>query len=274
MMHEQCGMAWGGGRTRRVLPVFSGLALVLCWLAVLCVQALAGELGWRVTGVRPHDRNAFTQGLILADGALYESTGLYGRSSLRKVDIATGRLLRQANLERDLFGEGLALWNRELYVLTWKNGRVLVFDMDTFQMKRVLPLDTQGWGLASTPQGLVVSDGSDTLVWRDPATMARLREVRVADNGRPVANLNELEWVEGFVFANVWHEDRIAVIDPATGRVVAWLNLAALRVRVGPLGSESVLNGMAYDPGAKRLYVTGKNWPKLFELQLEKPPKP
>lgn len=256
------------------LAVLLGGVLAFCWAVGPCGRAVAGEVGWRVTGERPHDRQAFTQGLVFDRGVLYESTGLYGRSSLRMLDRDTGRVLRRVDLSFRMFGEGMALWNGELYLLTWKSRQVLVFDRDTFEKKRVLPLDAEGWGLAATPRGLVSCDGTDTLVWRDPITMARLGEVKVADNGRPVDNLNELEWVEGFVFANVWHEDRIAVIDPATGRVAAWLNLAALAVRVGPLDPESVLNGMAYDPEARRLYVTGKNWPKIFELQLENLPKP
>jgi glutaminyl-peptide cyclotransferase len=256
------------------------LRLCLCagvhLISVLALASLvqARSVGYSVTAVLPHDPAAFTQGLLFSSGHLYESTGLNGRSTLRKVDPATGRVLARVDLAPDEFGEGLALWGGQLFQLTWRNNRVHVYDAATLERVRTLPLEGEGWGMAATPFGLATSDGSSVLTWRDPATMKALRRVAVTDQGRPVVRLNELEWVEGYLLANVWHEDRIAVITAATGAVAAWIDCAPLRARLGPLPPEADLNGVAWDPARKRLYVTGKLWPALFELTLEGLPKP
>lgn len=253
-------------------PLVAVLAVIL--LAAPPALAVTGQVGFAVTAVLPHDPAAFTQGLLINKGYFYESTGLNGRSSLRKVDPASGRVLRRVDLDRAYFGEGLTLWGNRLFQLTWVSHKVLLYDAKTFAPVGELPLETQGWGIASTPFGLVTSDGSNTLTWRDPATFKPVRSLAVMDGQRPVDRLNELEWVEGFIFANVWHEDRIAIISPVTGKVVAWMDCAALRARLGRLPEESDLNGIAWDPGKKRLYVTGKLWPAIFELSLEGLPKP
>jgi len=255
-------------RTARIATLLLGILLVLA------PGVHARSLGYSVSAVLPHDQAAFTQGLLFSGGYLYESTGLNGRSSLRKVEPATGKVLRQVELDREDFGEGLALWAGQLYQLTWRNAKVHVYDAASLERVRTLPLQGEGWGAAATPFGLVTSDGSARLTWRDPATMLPTRTLDISDAGRPVARLNELEWVEGFILANVWHEDRIAVISPATGQVVAWMDCATLRARLGPLGEDSVLNGIAWNPAAKKLYVTGKLWPAIFELSLEGMPKP
>jgi len=239
----------------------------LFWLAQ-APPCLADGLRYTVTNALPHDPAAFTQGLLLKDGLFYESTGLYGQSSLRRVDPAMGKVLARRDLAPDLFGEGLAYWKGKLYQLTWQSGVVLVYDAKTLAPAGTLPLETEGWGAASTPSGIVTSDGSDTLTWRDPATFKLVRTLHVTDHGRPVKLLNALAWVEGSVFANVWHDDRIAVIAPDTGRVTAWLDGARLRVLAGNPPGETDLNGIAWDPVRKRLYVTGKLWPKIFELSL------
>ena len=246
--------------------------LVLSLTFTTAVQA--GNVGYTVSAVLPHDPAAFTEGLLLKDGSFYESTGLNGQSSLRKVEPGTGRILARVNLDPSYFGEGLALWGGKLYQLTWRSRLVLVYDARTLAPLTTLPLETEGWGAASTPLGLVTSDGSDTLTWRDPETFRPTRAVQVTDAGRPVTLLNELEWVEGFVLANVWHDDRIAVISPGTGRVAAWLDCSRLRKGLGALPGESDLNGIAWDPARKKLYVTGKLWPNIFELTLEGLPKP
>jgi len=232
----------------------------------------AGNIRYKVTAVLPHDPEAFTQGLFYADGWLYESTGLYGHSTLRKVDPKTGRAVTVRDLDASRFGEGLALSNGRLYQLTWKAREVYVYDAATLEKVDTLRLDREGWGVASTPFGLVTSDGSNQLVWRDPGSFAPVRAVPVTDAGRPVTRLNELEWVDGFVLANVWHEDRIAVISPATGQVAAWIDCSALRARTQGLPEESDLNGIAWDPSHGVLYVTGKNWPNLYEITLERLP--
>jgi len=247
--------------------------LVLGVLLVLAPCVHARSVAYTVTAVLPHDQAAFTQGLLFSEGHLYESTGLNGRSSLRKLDAATGKVLRLVGLDREDFGEGLALWGGQLYQLTWRNSKVHVYDAASLERVRTLPLQGEGWGVAATPFGLVTSDGSARLAWRDPATMLPTRTLNVSDAGRPVVRLNELEWADGFILANVWHEDRIAVISPATGQVAAWIDCAPLRARLGPLAEDSDLNGIAWNPAAKKLYVTGKLWPAIFELSLEGLPK-
>jgi len=231
---------------------------------------LADGLRYTVTNVLPHDPAAFTQGLLWRDGLFYESTGLNGQSSLRRVEPATGSVLARADLAPALFGEGLAYWKEKFYQLTWQSGVVLVYDAKTLVRTGSLPLETEGWGAASTPSGIVTSNGSDTLIWRDPETFKPVRIVHVTDQGRPVKLLNALAWVDGSVFANVWHDDRIAVISPDTGHVTAWLDGAPLRVLAGNPPGETDLNGIAWDPVRKRLYVTGKLWPKIFELSLDR----
>ncbi|MBI4804405.1 MAG: glutaminyl-peptide cyclotransferase [Desulfovibrio sp.] len=250
------------------------MAVAACLAIFFATQAWARSVGYTVTRVLPHDPNAFSQGLILADGYFYESTGLNGHSSLRKVEPSTGRILARVDLDRADFGEGLALWNGTLFQLTWLSKKVFLYDAGTLTLKGTLPLETEGWGIASTPWGLVTSNGSNTLVWRDPLSFRPTRTLHVSDGSRPVDRLNELEWVEGFILANVWHEDRIAVISPASGKVAAWIDCSALRARLGPLPPDSDLNGIAWDAAAKKLYVTGKHWPALFELALEGLPKP
>ena len=232
------------------------------------------NLGYCVTGILPHDPGAFTQGLVVEGGFFYESTGLNGRSSLRKVESSTGRVLARVDLDRADFGEGLALWNGTLFQLTWLSKKVFLYDAGTLTLKGTLPLETEGWGIASTPWGLVTSNGTSTLAWRDPGSFRVARSLSVSDGTRAVDRLNELEWMDGFLLANVWHEDRIAIISPATGKVAAWIDCSALRSRLGPLPADSDLNGIAWDPVAKRLYVTGKLWPAIFELALEGLPQP
>lgn len=232
-------------------------------------RAWAGDVTFKVVATHPHDPAAFTQGLVLHGGHLYESTGLNGRSSLRRTDPRTGRVLDIRMLDPAHFGEGLALWSGRFYQLTWKSRQVLLYDAATLAPAGTLPLDGEGWGAAATPFGIVTSDGSDVLTWRDPATFKAVRKLPVTDGGRPVHRLNELEWLDGFVLANVWHEDRIALISPSTGKVAAWIDCSGLRARMAGLPPESDLNGTAWDPVARRLYVTGKLWPKTFELALE-----
>ena len=253
---------------------FLRAAALLALCVAIPLSAWARNLRYTVTGTFPHDPQAFTQGLFVSNGLFYESTGQYGHSSLRKVEPATGKVLAQVNLDKSEFGEGLALWNGQLFQLTWQSHRVLLYDAASLAPKGSLPLETEGWGIASTPFGLVTSDGSSVLTWRDPATFRPVRTLGVTEADRPVVRLNELEWVEGFIFANVWHEDRIAVISPATGRVAAWIDCAPLRARLGPLPEESDLNGIAWDLAKKKLYVTGKLWPAIFELALEALPNP
>jgi glutaminyl-peptide cyclotransferase len=227
----------------------------------------------RVVRSFPHDPEAFTQGLLLHKGKLYESTGLPGHSSLRRVDLATGRVDAKVDLEYPLFGEGLALVGNELYQITWQEGRALVWDLASFQKRREYRYRGEGWGLCYDGGRLIMSDGSDQLVFRDPQTFRETGRVSVRHDGRPLRLLNELECVgDGVVFANVWQEQALVRIDPATGHTTAWIDASGLLSPEEARGAD-VLNGIAYLPGAGRLLITGKYWPKVFEVELVPAPK-
>jgi glutaminyl-peptide cyclotransferase len=214
----------------------------------------------------PHDSTAFTQGLVWRGGRLYESTGRYGESTLRLVELETGRVLQRAELGQQYFAEGLAAVGDSLYQLTWKEGVAFIWDPATLRKISQVSYNGEGWGLTSDGQRLIVSDGSSYLSFVDPVTFQLDTTLRVTDAGRPVDQLNELEWVKGEVWANVWHTQRIARIDPRTGRVKGWLDFTPL---IPPVSDpEAVLNGIAYDPDADRLLVTGKLWPRLYEIRV------
>ncbi|MGQ0601198.1 MAG: glutaminyl-peptide cyclotransferase [Anaerolineales bacterium] len=216
----------------------------------------------------PHDAAAFTQGLQFVDGVLYEGTGLDGASSLRRVALETGEVLQQIDLDFEYFGEGVTVFDGRVYQLTWDTNVGFVYDVATFEQLQTFSSPTEGWGLTHDGQRLIMSDGTATLYTLDTATLAQAPLVTVADATGPIALLNELEYINGYVYANVWHTDRIAKIETASGRVVAWLDLAGLRP-AGTLASpQAVLNGIAYDAAKNRLFVTGKLWPTLFEIEL------
>ncbi len=223
---------------------------------------------YRVLQIYPHDPDAFTQGLVYTNSLLYESTGLYGRSSLRKVDLETGQVLQIRNLASSYFGEGIALYGQRILQLTWREHTALLYDRDSFSLLDTFSYPTEGWGLTYDGERLIMSDGSATLYFRDPSTFGQIGQVRVHDNGSPVNRLNELEYIEGEVYANVWLTDRIARIDPQSGRVTGWIDLEGLLGRAGAGLQADVLNGIAYDREAGRLFVTGKLWPYLFEIAL------
>ena len=248
--------------------IIKRLALLVVMLVLPALAVGAPVLPAVVKARLPHDPSAFTQGLLYRDGVFYESTGLYGRSSLRRVDPATGRVLARRELPRELFGEGLALIGGSLYQLTWREGRVLVADPADLSPRGELALPTEGWGACALDGRLVVSDGSEQLFFYDPKTMAALGAVTVTDDGRPVSRLNELETVAGRIWANVWGDNRIAVIDPATGRVAAWVDCSGLRPGTVAVDFENVLNGIAHDPATGRVWVTGKRWPELYEIAV------
>jgi glutaminyl-peptide cyclotransferase len=257
-------------------------ALRLKWLAACALAAVAvGAAAWaqlhgralpevagfKVVAVYPHDPNAFTQGLAIAGGQLYEGTGLYGQSTIRKVDLATGRVEKQRSINATYFGEGIAILGSHLYELTWQHGIGIVYDLATFNQQRTFQYAGEGWGLTQDGKLLILSDGSSKIRFLDPETFAVAREIDVRDHGQPVTKLNELEYVDGEIWSNVWYDDRIARISPASGEVLGWIDLAALYPK-SARGSEAVLNGIAYDAAAKRLFVTGKNWPQLYEIQI------
>jgi len=227
---------------------------------------------YSVVHIYPHDRAAFTEGLFFRDGYLYESTGMNGASSIRKVDLNSGRVLRQRDLPSAVFGEGIVDWNNELIGLTWKNQEGYVFDLDTFDFKKKFAYPGEGWGMTRSDKNLLMSDGTSTIRVLDPQTLRQTRAIAVTAQGQPVDQLNELEWVKGEIYANVWQTNRIARIDPKTGRVTAWIDLSGLLSRSDrDTAGADVLNGIAYDAKADRLFVTGKYWPNLFEIKLVTP---
>ena len=225
---------------------------------------------YRVVREYPHDPGAFTQGLVYdpVEDVLYEGTGIWGESSLRKVELATGRVLKIRRLPPQYFGEGIAVWDDHIVQLTWQSRTGFVYTKGTFELLRQFHYETEGWGLTYDGQRLIMSDGSETLYFWDPETLQEIGRVEVHDRGAPVKLLNELEFINGLVWANVWQTDRIAVIDPNTGRVGAWLDLSDILKPEDRTGHEDVLNGIAYDSERDRLFVTGKLWPKLFEIEL------
>lgn len=221
----------------------------------------------RIVAEYPHDPGAFTQGLVFHGGFLYEGTGLNGSSSLRKVDLKTGKVLQTTRLADRYFGEGIAILRGKIYQLTWRSRTGFVYDLDGFKQNDAFSYDTEGWGLTTDGRFLIMSDGTDTLQFLHPRTFKIARTLRVRDGGRPVELLNELEYVRGEIFANVLGSDYIACISPRNGAVTRWIDLRKLRERFGGEGAD-VLNGIAYDRDGDRLFVTGKKWPVLFEIRI------
>lgn len=235
-----------------------------------CAPAAAAGIpvcGYRVQRVFPHDARAFTEGLFFRDGQLFESTGLEGRSTISRMELG-GAVLKQVALPPDLFGEGIVDWGREIVSLTWKGGAGFRWSIDDLRQTGRFRYAGEGWGLTQDGRRIIMSDGTPRLRFMDPLTMREQGSLAVTADGRPVPMLNELEWVRGEILANVWQTDRIARIDPATGQVKAWIDLAGLRASAGGRGSDDVLNGIAYDRRGDRLFVTGKNWSKLFQIAL------
>ena len=220
----------------------------------------------------PHDKKAFTQGLIFHDGNLLESTGQYGESTLRRVELKSGKVKKKVDVGKQFFAEGLTLLKGKLYQLTWQEHKAFVYDAASLNREKEFYLDGDGWGLTHDGESLILSDGSDQLRFIDPETFRVKRTIKVSDRGKPVRELNELEYVKGEIFANVWHDDRIARIDPRDGRVVGWIDLKGLLPANQITDGEAVLNGIAYDEAGDRLFVTGKLWPKLFEIRVVKKP--
>ena len=225
-------------------------------------------LAYEIVRSYPHDRGAFTQGLIFRDGFLYESTGLNGRSSLRRAVLDTGEVLQRENVPVEYFAEGLTDWKDRLILLTWQSRRGFVYDRKTFRQTGGFEYAGEGWGLTQDGRRLILSDGSATLRFLDPETYVQNGTLEVTYQGKPLANLNELEFMRGRILANVWQSNSIVVIDPATGHVTAQIDLAGLLGAEDRAGGVDVLNGIAYDAGTDRLFVTGKLWPKIFELRL------
>lgn len=245
------------------------LRVLIAW-SICCVTVSIAHAAdtYRIVHTYPHDPQAFTQGLIFVDGHLYESTGRNGESSLRMVDLESGRVLQQQPVDKKYFAEGLINWGSTLVQLTWETHLAFVYDRFSFRLLRTFSYPGEGWGLTQDGKSLILSDGTPTLCFFDPASFHEVRRVIVKDHGKPVQDINELEYISGQIYANIWHSDRIVRISPATGKVLSWIDLNKLLPQQERTDPEAVLNGIAWDPIHNRLFVTGKLWPKLFEIEI------
>jgi glutamine cyclotransferase len=221
---------------------------------------------YSIFNVYPHDENAFTQGLLFDNGILYESTGLYGNSSLRRVELNTGEILQLYALPNHLFGEGITIFDNKIIQLTWRNRTGFVYDKESFDLLHEFSYPTEGWGITYDGNKLIMSDGTSTLFFLNPETFQKIGQVEVHDTG-PVTKLNELEYIQGKVYANIWQEEKIAIINPQSGQVEGWINMKGTEIMENQ-DSYGVLNGIAYDAIGDRLFVTGKRWSQLFEIKL------
>ena len=246
-------------------------ALVACACGPATQAGGIPEYTYEIVHAYPHDPMAFTQGLLYLDGYLYEGTGLEGQSSIRKVKLETGEVLQKHNIPEAYFGEGIVNWKNRLVEITWQTQRGFLYDLASFAEQGQFDYPGEGWGLTQDGRRIIMSDGTSELRFWNPETLKETGRIAVTADGQPVVNLNELEWVKGEVYANVWQSDRIARINPATGKVTGWIDLTGLldpNERIS--GQTDVLNGIAYDAQHDRLFVTGKKWPKLFEIRLKK----
>ena len=224
---------------------------------------------YQVVGVFPHDPGAFTQGLVYLKGVLFETTGLNGRSSLRKVDLQTGRVLQQTDLPSQYFGEGMTILGDRIFQITWQNQKGFVYNLSTFAVEKEFAYTGEGWGLTTDGHALILSDGTHVIRFLDPVTFKVLRTISVFAHGQPLRMLNELEFIKGEIYANVWQTNTLVRIDPANGNLLGTVDLTGLLLPEDYRGRPDVLNGIAYDSAQDRLFVTGKLWPKLFEIQLK-----
>ncbi len=268
---------------KRLLYVFglglSGLTWAVLVFSCLSLQGclIPGNsdvtpiYSYNIVNTYPHDPDAFTQGLVFDAGVLYEGTGLYGRSSLRKVELETGDILQIRELSDQLFGEGTTICGDRIVQLTWQSHIGFVYDRDSFELLQEFSYSTEGWGITYDGKRLIMSDGTSTLHFLDPQTFEETGHVEVFDNDGPVIRLNELEYVQGEIYANIWQTDRIARIAPETGRVVGWIDLSGLLTEEDLSEPVDVLNGIAYDAQSDRLFVTGKLWPTLFQIEVIPP---
>ena len=226
--------------------------------------------GYEIIKVRPHDPDAFTQGLEVRDGKLFESTGEVGRSSLRMVDLENGDVVKKVEVPPPYFAEGVSTLKGKLYQLTWQHQVGFIYDAQNLQKNGQFSYTGEGWGLTNDGRSLIISNGTNRIKFLDPDTFQVTKTIAVFDGKQPVEQLNELEYINGDLYANVWHTDRIAIINPDSGRVKAWLDLRGLLSPGDVRDEEAVLNGIAYDAASDRLFVTGKLWPKLFEIKIKK----
>lgn len=250
-----------------ILLVIVVLAIGFVALVLLSNRPMPLNYTYDVVSVYPHDPNAFTQGLVIEQGVLYESTGLYGYSTLRRVDLETGNVTQLYSLPSSIFGEGITVFGDKIIQLTWQNQIGFVYDKHSFELLREFSYPTEGWGITHDGSRLIMSDGTANLYFLDPETFQRVGQVEVRDDKGFVTKLNELEFVKGDVYANIWGEEKISIIDPQSGRVKGWIDLAGIYNQENR-DPNSVLNGIAYDAEDDKLFVTGKMWPQLFEIKI------
>lgn len=256
-------------KRRQLLSVL--LIIVILASSIILFVVLTGKPAnsepvyytYNVVNTYPHDENAFTEGLVYENGSLYESTGRYGSSTLRRVNLETGEVLQLYTLPSMYFGEGIAIFEDKITQLTWTEHKGFVYDKDSFELLQEFNYSSQGWGITYDGNQLIMSNGSSTLTFLDPETFEKIGQVEVHDTA-PVTNINELEYVNGKIYANIWMEEKIAIINPQTGQVEGWIDLSGIQNH----DVDNVLNGIAYDAEGNRLFVTGKRWPHLFEIQL------
>ncbi len=225
---------------------------------------------YKIKNSWPHDRRAYTQGLIFFEGLLWESTGQYGASSLRKVELKTGKVIKQISVPANYFAEGMTVFQNKVFQLTWQEHKGFIYDPATFQKQGEFNYTGEGWGLTHDGESLIMSDGTDRIRFLDPSTLTTTRTISVTERDEPIDQLNELEYIDGEIYANIYQTDRIARISPKTGKILGWIDLTGLLSTKDRTGGEDVLNGIAYDEAGKRLFVTGKLWPKLFEIEIVK----
>jgi len=267
-------------KSRKVL--FVSTAIILSTIAIISVSLWIGEVendsakqdsvpvyGFKIINIYPHDSTAYTQGLVYDGKDLYESTGLYGNSTVRRVELETGRIQKIYRMPAKYFGEGMTIWKNQLVQLTWKSMVGFVYNKSNFNQIGDFYYDRDGWGITNDSQRLIMSDGSDTLYFMNPDTFSDEGLIKVKENGKPVYQLNELEFINGKVLANIYLDDRIAIISPETGAITGWIDLQGLSARENNLGKVDVLNGIAYNAKRDTLLVTGKFWPELFEIEIQ-----
>lgn len=264
---------WTGNVTLKITAYHPDNKRSVATLPILIKPDKAPQkYSYGIVKVYPHDIKAYTQGLVYHDGFIYEGTGQYGESGIRKYDMSSGKILSALNIDGKLFGEGITIWQDKIYQLTWTSGKGFIYDLKTFTPESTFRYNTQGWGLTTMGDKLIMSDGSNKLYHVDPASFGILKTVEVYDNNGPVINLNELEYINGKIWANVWLSDRIVIIDPERGEVTAELDMSKLlpvpdRNKLDD--SDDVLNGIAWNPGNGHIYLTGKRWPKMFEVNIK-----
>lgn len=255
----------------KIPTLIAVLSALLSFYSPVFAEEQAGEAirySYSIVNTYPHDRQAFTQGLAWDAGTVYEGTGLLGRSSLRRIELNTGRVERQLDCAAEIFGEGITVRGDHLFQLTWKNRQAFIYNKNDFSFVKSFEYPRQGWGLTHDSRYLIASDGSATLYFLDPETFTEIRKITVHDTAQKIYFLNELEYINGSIYANIYKSDRIAIISPETGQVEGWIDLAGLRDGLQLDDSRSVLNGIMYNAAEDRLFVTGKFWPTLFEIRL------